>query len=157
MGGFKGLFVAPVVLVALAAGCGGDGASQEELDRAKAEGAKEAKEQAKVDRLQRQVRQLQRQRNRNARSGAGRGDLIPDGPTPISGPARTCTGGVGAGSATSCEFAMNVAGEYGSNPGAATIGAYSPVTGQHYTMSCVAMSGWSAVCTGGDDAIVYIP
>lgn len=156
----RALFAATLVLAVLA-GCGGDdGANQEALDQARAEGAKEAREQARVKELQRQVKQLQRQQKRNGGSGGNPGSGgAGSGPAyaPASGPARTCSGGVGASSATSCDFAMNVAGEYGSNPDAATISAYSPVTGQHYTMNCAAMSGWSAVCTGGNNAAVFIP
>ncbi len=152
-----GAVAAALAAGAFAIGCGGDGgASQDELDRARAEGAKEAKEQARVKELQRQVKQLQRQQKRNAKPSGSTGSSAPAA-APSSGPAKTCGGGVGASSATSCDFAMNVAGEYGSNPGASTIGAFSPVTGQHYTMTCAAMSGWSAVCTGGNNAAVFIP
>ena len=51
---------------------------------------------------------------------------------------------------------MNVAGEYGSNPGASSISAYSPVTGQMYTLSC-SPSGSGTVCSGGNGASVFIP
>ena len=61
-----------------------------------------------------------------------------------------------AGPNTTCAFAMNVAGEYGSNPGATTISAYSPVTGENYTMTCSAYSA-GHVCTGGNGASVYLP
>lgn len=149
-----------LLTVGVLAGCGGDnGATQEELDRARAEGAKEARDQAKVNQLQRQVKQLQRQQNRGRQKPSQRPSTSgrSPAPAPAMSPAKTCAGGVGASSATSCEFAFNVAGEYGSNPGASRISAYSPVTGESYTMSCSAMSGWSAVCTGGSGAAVFIP
>lgn len=146
-----------LVTGSLAAGCGGgDNPSQEQLDRARAEGAKEARDQAQVNRLKRQVNQLRRQQKRTNRP-ARRTPAPAATPAPSMSPAKTCGGGVGASSATSCDFAFNVAGEYGSNPGASSIRAYSPVTGQFYTMSCAAMSGWSAVCTGGSGAAVFIP
>lgn len=154
--GFSGAAALILIASAFAVGCGDDGASQEELDRARAEGAKEAKEEARVKQLQRQLNQLQREQ-RGKRESTGGSAGSGSSAAPAGGPAKYCAGGVGASAATSCDFAMNVAGEYGSNPGAATIGAYSPVTGQHYTMSCAATSGWSAVCTGGNGAVVFIP
>lgn len=67
-----------------------------------------------------------------------------------------CGDGITAGnSATSCPFARNVAGEWGSNGGGSVvIDVYSPVTGRSYTMSC---SGSSPVrCSGGNGALVLI-
>lgn len=66
----------------------------------------------------------------------------------------------GAGSsATSCPFASSVRDSYlasGAGGGAATISAYSPVTGTSYTMNC-APAGTNVVqCTGGNNAVVYI-
>lgn len=142
----------------LAIGCGGnDGASQEELDRAREEGAKAEKEKATMDDLQRQVKRLQRQQERQPSPDSG-GSVSPAPTTaPTTSPAKYCADGIGASSATSCDFAMNVTGEYGSNPGTSSLEAYSPATGQYYMMSCVGMSGWAAVCTGGNNAAVYIP
>jgi len=73
-----------------------------------------------------------------------------------NGPDSSCGNGVRIGSNTSCAFAMNVAGEYGSNPGATTINAFSPVTGEHYKMSC---SPWKqgTVCVGGRGSAVFLP
>lgn len=156
---FGPALVALLATVVLA-GCGGEnGASQDELERARAEGAKEARDQVKVSQLQRQVKQLQKQQKQQKQSGGTAGNSGSPAPAaaPSVGPAKTCAGGIGASSATSCDFAINVAGEYGSNPGASSISAYSPVTDRFYTMSCAAMSGWSAVCTGGSGAAVFIP
>ena len=59
--------------------------------------------------------------------------------------------------ATSCEFALSVWAEYllaGGNGAPMVLDAYSPVTGEVYTMSC---SGGDVVtCTGGNNAVVYI-
>lgn len=143
---------------ALFAGCGGDnGASQYELDRARAEGEKEAQDQARVDQLQQQVRELQKEQKQSGGTAGTRPAGGGSAPMPSMSPAKICGGGVGGSSSTSCEFAYNVAGEYGSNPGASSISAYSPVTGRSYTMSCAPMSGWTAVCTGGSGAAVFIP
>jgi len=154
------LAVIPVLLLMglAAAGCGGsdNGATREQLDRAREEGAKEARDQAKVDRLQRQVNQLRREQKNSTGGNSGNGSSS-SSRVPAVNPAKTCGDGIGASSATSCDFAFNVAGEYGSNPGASSIRAYSPVTGSYYAMTCVPMNGWSAVCTGGNGAAVFIP
>ena len=160
----KGVSVVLVscLLGLLAAGCGGDeGVTQDQLDAARQEGAKEARDQAKLDQLQNQVKQLQRQANNGSgrnekQDNGGQGGGYYEGGSSYGGPVATCATGVQVGPNTSCDFAMNVAGEYGSNPGASTISAYSPVTGEYYTMSCGAWDG-GTVCTGGNNAAVYLP
>jgi hypothetical protein len=151
-----------VILVCLglfASGCGGDddGATQEQLDAAKAEGAKEAREQAKLDQLQKQIRELQNQPKGDGNDSGNDAQDGGSGTIDTSGPVSTCDTGIQVGPNTSCAFAFNVAGEYGSNPGASTISAFSPVTGEYYTMSCGAFSGGGTVCTGGNGAAVYLP
>jgi hypothetical protein len=64
-----------------------------------------------------------------------------------------CGSGVFAGPNTSCAFAVNVRRAYEDAGGAATIRAFSPTTGQTYTMHC-ARSGGSVTCLGGNDASV---
>jgi hypothetical protein len=141
-------------------GCGGDdGATQDQLDAAREEGAKEAEQQAKVNQLQKQVNQLRKKSNQgNGQNGGSQSQSGGSGGSGSSGgPVSSCAGGVQVGPNTSCDFAMNVAGEKGSNPGASSISAYSPVTGQYYTMSCGPWSGGGTVCTGGNGASVYLP
>ncbi|MBE6478017.1 MAG: hypothetical protein E7Z97_08130 [Propionibacteriaceae bacterium] len=72
--------------------------------------------------------------------------------------ATECSPTVAAGSErTSCEFALNVADAWERSPRGETqtVEAYSPVTGQDYTMTCASVSGYTT-CTGGNDAVVYI-
>lgn len=158
--------IATIVLLLFACffayGCGGDdeGATQDQLNQARKDGAKQAKQQARLKQLEREIKQLQNKAknqsgNASNNSNAGRGDGYYETGS-AGGPVETCATGVQVGPNTSCSFAMNVAGEYGSNPGAATISAYSPATGQHYTLSC---GPWSSgtVCTGGNNASVYLP
>lgn len=66
---------------------------------------------------------------------------------------------------TSCAFAANVARAYFGSYGATLVNAYSPVTGQVYTMQCAGgftadlSSGWSvraARCVGGNNAVVIV-
>ncbi len=144
-----------MLLAVFVIGCGGgsDGASQEELDQARREGAQQAKEQARMDALEAKLKQLSKQ-NMNASGGTNTNGGSNSGGSPSG--LTACADGVSAGPNTTCAFAMNVAGEYGSNPGATTISAYSPVTGENYTMTCSAYSA-GHICTGGNGASVYLP
>lgn len=60
---------------------------------------------------------------------------------------------------TSCPFAEQVRVAYGAGgPASVTprqVEADSPVTGQHYTMTCAA-NGAMVVCNGGNGAVVYV-
>lgn len=150
------------------------GATQEELDKAREAGASEAASQAaeqqrtqelqdEVERLKQEAqqnkaeaRQAERRAIRAERQAAKNGGTN-GGSTSGSTTATACGDGVYAGANTSCAFAMNVVGEYGSNPGASTIRAYSPVTGQFYTLSCGTAANGGHVCTGGNNAAVYFP
>ena len=55
---------------------------------------------------------------------------------------------------TSCAFARNVRRDYERN-GSGSFESFSPTTGETYTMSCRGTA--PVVCTGGNDAAVYIP
>ncbi|MFT4201386.1 serine/threonine-protein kinase [Gordonia sp. (in: high G+C Gram-positive bacteria)] len=70
-----------------------------------------------------------------------------------------CDNTVGVGTTvTSCPFAASVRDAYlaaGSKGQARTVSAYSPVTGQSYSMSCLPERG-IVVCRGGNDAVVHI-
>jgi hypothetical protein len=72
-----------------------------------------------------------------------------------STPASTdCGGGIIAGPNTSCPFALNVHAAWQAAPGVNnTVQAYSPVTGQTYTMTC-AQAGAGITCSGGNNASV---
>jgi Glucodextranase, domain B len=65
-----------------------------------------------------------------------------------------CGGGLAVGANTTCAFAENVRSAYDSS-GPGTVMAYSPVTNRTYAMTCSA--GSPVVCTGGNDASVYLP
>lgn len=59
--------------------------------------------------------------------------------------------------ATSCEFAAAVLRAYAQQPlrsGPVTITAFSPITGKDYDMSCDGTA--PVVCTGGNNAVVYL-
>ena len=73
--------------------------------------------------------------------------------------------GVVAGTPTSCPFADNVRANY-FRYGGPHVGAYSPVTGENYSMDCVDTNFIAhlsdgethpgVLCTGGNDAAVVI-
>lgn len=136
------------------ASCGGDSAaSQEELDRARREGIAKARQQAKIQDIEKQVKSLKK---RNGSSSQG---LPPPGgssPTSSSGSA-SCGGSLSVGPNTTCGFAANVEADYYSEigSGSGSVYSYSPTTGRYYTMYCSA--GTPHVCTGGNDASVYFP
>ncbi|QLL05736.1 hypothetical protein [Mycobacterium vicinigordonae] len=76
-----------------------------------------------------------------------------------SGPAGGFASSAVGSSDTTCPFAEQVRLAYGAGgPASVTprqVDAVSPVTGQHYTMTCAA-NGSLVVCNGGTGAIVYV-
>lgn len=78
---------------------------------------------------------------------------------PTSGPVGGFTHSAAGSADTSCPFAEQVRVAYGAGgPASVTprqIDAVSPVTGQHYSMTCAA-NGSMVVCNGGNDAVVYL-
>ena len=90
----------------------------------------------------------------NPSPGGGGGGGGGGGPVdPLAG-GRSCGGGLSAGPNTTCAFAQNVRDAYNQAPGAtATVQAFSPATGQTYTMDC-APSGSGVTCSGGNNASV---
>lgn len=78
---------------------------------------------------------------------------------PASGPAGGFAHSAVGSADTSCPFAEQVRVAYGAGgPASVTprqIEADSPVTGQHYTMTCAA-NGSMVVCNGGNGAVVYV-
>ena len=60
---------------------------------------------------------------------------------------------------TSCPFAEEVRRAYASDGPKSSqqrvVNAFSPVTGQNYTMTCTA-NGGLVTCVGGNNAVVYL-
>jgi hypothetical protein len=150
------LFLIVIAVVGLmAAGlsaCGGSRSSKDELSEARSEGAAEARQQAKIEQIQHQLKALRHDGTTNASSTAPSSSssaALPGG--------SSCGGDVSVGANTTCPFAENVEAEYrefiGSGSGA--VDAFSPAKGGTITMYC---SGSSPhICTGGDEASVYFP
>lgn len=64
-------------------------------------------------------------------------------------------GNLSVGKNTSCSFAENVYNEWRFNGGGSrSFNVSSPVTNRDYWMTCVA--GVPTICTGGNNAVVYI-
>jgi hypothetical protein len=152
----------PVVILAIGVSlllCGCSTTSQSELDKAKAAGASEeaAKQSASAQQeaqatLAAEVQKLQQQLA--AKTATAAPSPLTQAP-PVQPQGTSCGANVSAGSNTTCPFALNVAAEYLSQGGGTiSIVVYSPVTGQNYTMNCVA--GVPSVCRGGNNAVVYI-
>lgn len=153
----------PLALAALAltilglglAGCGDSGASSEEIEAAQKEGAVKAHQEERIREIQKELKAL-RKNGGSAKGAASAGAPAPEG-RPSSSGSGNCGGSVSANSVTTCGFAENVQDAYYSEigSGSGTVIAYSPTTGQTYSMYCSA--GSPHECTGGNDAAVYFP
>jgi hypothetical protein len=135
---------------------GGSSASQEELDRARNEGVAKARQQAKIQDIEKQLNSLKK----NGSSTQASPPPAPSGSTAAptsSGGSTSCGGSLSVGPNTTCGFATNVEADYFSEigSGSGSVYSYSPTTGQYYSMYCSA--GSPHVCTGGHDASVYFP
>lgn len=136
------------------AACGGDSsASQEELDRARKEGIAKARQQAKINDIEKQLKSLKK----NGHSSQGSPPPPSGSSSTSSGGSTSCGGSLSVGPNTTCGFAANVEADYYSEIGSGygSVYSYSPTTGRYYTMYCSA--GAPHVCTGGNDASVYFP
>jgi hypothetical protein len=135
------------------AGCGDSGASSDELEAARKEGAVKAHQAERIREIQKELKALRK----NGGSGkAAAGAPAPEG-SPGSSGSGNCGGSLSANSVTTCGFAENVEDAYYAEigSGSGTVYAYSPTTGQGYSMYCTA--GSPHECTGGNDAAVYFP
>lgn len=145
------LYLCGLALAAVAfSACGSSDASQDELEQARTEGAKEAKQQAKIERIEDQLKSLKH--GNGAAPNRSHGSV--PSPAPASG---GCGGSLSVGPNTTCPFAENVEYQYYAEigSGAGTIDVYSPVTERIYSMYCTA--GAPHECTGGNNASVFFP
>lgn len=145
------VLLAAVALGVFFAGCG-SGASEEELERARKQGAAKARQQAKIRQIEKELKELKKAGGTAtsvASSGASQGSpsLLDCGDNLSVDP-----------STTSCEFATNVREAYydeiGSGAGTVT-GVWSPKRGRTYNMYCT--DGSPHVCSGGNNARVVFP
>jgi hypothetical protein len=145
-----------LALTIVLASCGDSGASQEELEAARQQGAAKARQQAKISQIQKELNELKKGKGTGSAAAAAAGSSpAPEGAP--SGGSGNCNGSLSANENTTCGFAENVEQAYFAEigSGSGTVYAYSPSTGQSYSMYCSAGSPHS--CTGGNDAAVYFP
>jgi hypothetical protein len=134
--------------------CGSsDQLDADEVARIKADARREALAEARSRDAVRETRRLRRELDRLRNGGGSSGGHSSSGGS-SSGGSTTCDAGLSVNSVTSCPFARNVRSTYESSGGASSIDVYSPVTGETYRMSCT--TGIPVVCTGGNDAAVYV-
>jgi len=140
------------------AGCGDSGASQEELQSARLAGAKKAREQQKIQQIQKELKALRKHGGSPPRAAVPGSSVppAPEGSAPVSS-SGNCGGSLSANEHTTCGFAENVENAYFEEigSGSGTVSAYSPTKEQWYLMYCTA--GSPHECTGGNDAAVYFP
>jgi hypothetical protein len=150
-----GLCAATIISLFLIS-CGGSGASQEELNQAKLEGAARARETARIEQIHRELRALRHGDGANSNNVVAAGPSTGNSTSGTTG-STSCGGQLSVGPATTCPFAENVRTAYEEEvgSGSATVYAYSPVTEKLYEMRCTA--GTPHVCTGGNRASVYFP
>lgn len=153
-------------LVALGIGfaftaCGGSSASQDELDRARQQGAAQTRQQLKIQRIEEQLKNLKHGRGTRVTS-AGSTVPVPSGSAPAPAPSSgfvegSCGGSLSVGPNTTCEFAQNVENDYYAEigSGAGSVDSYSPAKDRYYSMYCTA--GSPHECTGGNNASVFFP
>ncbi len=142
-------FCVLAAIVVAVSSCGSSGASQDELSEARTEGAKEAQQQAKIEKIEGQLKSL--------KHGHGAPNQANTSGSSAPTSSGNCSGSLSVGPNTTCAFAENVEYEYFAEigSGSGTVTAYSPVTEKLYSMYCTA--GEPHECSGGNNATVYFP
>jgi hypothetical protein len=139
-------FAPALCVLGLVAGCANDNSDREQRIRDEAE---------RQGRQEERLRQLENEVKEQRKGGSTTGVTTTTTPnTPASKQSGDCGGGIFTNSNTTCDFARNVASEYGKQSGAGVVSAYSPATGKTISMSCEGAS--PVVCTGGNDARVEL-
>jgi len=145
------------ILSLVLAGCGDSGASSEELEAARKEGAVKAHQAERIREIQKELKAIRKNGGSGKAAAAAAGSApAPEGGSSASG-SGNCGGALSANSVTTCGFAENVEEAYYAQigSGSGTVDAYSPTTDVTYSMYCT--SGSPHECTGGDNAAVYFP
>jgi hypothetical protein len=131
--------------------CGGSEISEAELDRERADAAQDARQEAEIKSLKRDLSQRQ---STTGEAGSSSAPTQPVDVGEIPADARPCGSAFGAGSA-SCPFVENVSDDYYASGQAASFTSHSPTTGLSYTVTCNGNA--PTVCTAGKAAVIYIP
>jgi type II secretory pathway pseudopilin PulG len=160
----RSTFVAVVAVLAaalLTSGCGGSTTTnaastqpevQAQLAQARADGARSAREEDRLRRLEQQVR------DQNKSAAGGSNGTTSSSSSSSQGTTCPGTSDLTVGPVTSCAFAQNVRDAYdasGASGGPNNFEVYSPTTKQIYSMFCT--GGSPHHCTGGNNASVSFP
>lgn len=168
---FGGIGVGVIVLglvvgLVLALTGGSDDGDVAAAPTTESEAARQAEEDARQaeEEAQRLAEEVEALKEDQAREDQAREDAADETPAPTSPPPADravvrgeiqCDPGLTVNTRTSCPFARNVRDQYNAQGGgSAVVVAFSPATGRDFEMSCI--SGVPVVCTGGDNAAVYI-
>jgi hypothetical protein len=137
--------------------CGGNGVSQDELEHERADAAQNARQEAEIKALKREVQKQGASSSANGSASSSSSGAVPAEP-PSSGripaDAYYCGSAYGDGSA-SCPFVENVADDYYASGENSSFTSYSPTTELTYTVTCNGDN--PTVCTAGRAAVIYIP
>jgi len=140
------------------AGCGDSGISEAELERQRDDAAQNARQEAEIKALHRELRERKEDGSTTSGSRPEPGSAGEPGTADETGQipadARYCGSAYGAGSA-SCPFVENVSRDYYASGQSGSFSSYSPTTGLTYTVTCNGSS--PTVCTAGRAAVIYIP
>jgi hypothetical protein len=137
----------PLVLLA---GCSNNNNSDRE-QQIRQDAEQQGRQEEKLKQLENEVKE-QRKNGGTTTSSGGTTTPAPNNST--SSKSGNCGGGIFANSNTTCDFARNVATEYGKQSGPGVVSAFSPATGKTISMSCEGAS--PVVCTGGNGARVEL-
>ncbi len=148
--------LAVVVTIALTGvtliACGGSDISEAQLDRERAEAAQNARQEAEIEALKRELKTKDEHTPRDE-SSPGTTPTEPSvGQIPTD--AYYCGSAYGDGSA-SCPFVENVTSDYYASGESSSFTSYSPTTELSYMVTCNGDA--PTVCTAGRAAVIYIP
>ncbi|MCP9490417.1 MAG: hypothetical protein MSC31_11160 [Solirubrobacteraceae bacterium MAG38_C4-C5] len=138
-----------------------EGLRAEEIERAEADARREERAAQRSEEAITEAEALREELD-ELRGGGQEETARPPAPSPATAPSpanggggsSSCGDGLSVNSQTSCPFARVVRDAYEASGRSSRVQATSPVTGETYTMTCT--SSASTVCTGGNNAAVYI-
>lgn len=121
----------------------------DETERAAADARREERAAQRSEAAMKEAEEL-REELEELKDGGGQQSA----PAPSGGGSSSCGDGLSVNSQTTCPFARAVRDAYEASGGRSRVRASSPVTGETYTLNC--SGGMPVVCTGGNNAAVYI-
>lgn len=160
---FSHIALSAIVMLFAAFSLGGCiGTSEEDLEKAREQGAEEQRQkdeqkeqEERQEELEKKIEKLEKEAKKKDKDSSSSSGGSNSGGSGSGSASRYCSEGLGVGPNTTCAFAENVRSEWAAaGGGTVTINVYSPVTGATYTMRCI--DAPTTVCRGGNNAVVYI-